>query len=62
SMQYLRADDGHRSYADYDNRYQGNKELDIIYNLLEILGYEMSDEEKAFRNGTHELYAREEEE
>lgn len=62
SMQYLRADDGHRSYADYDNRYQGNKELDAIYNLLEILGYEMSDEEKTIRNGTHELYVRDEEE
>ncbi|OFV69275.1 ParB/RepB/Spo0J family partition protein [Acetobacterium wieringae] len=62
SMQYLRADDDHRSYADYDNRYKGNKELDSIYNLLEILGYKMSDEEIAIRNGTHELYAREEEE
>lgn len=29
--------------------------LDEVYDLLESIGYEMSDEEKAMRDGTHEL-------
>lgn len=37
--------DGHRE----------NPRLDYLYAFLEKLGYEMSDEEKALQNGTHEL-------
>lgn len=37
-------------------QYQRNAKLDMIYDLLEPLGYELSDEEKALRDGTHELY------
>ena len=37
-------------------QYQKNDDLEMIYDLLEPLGYELSDEEKALRNGTHELY------
>lgn len=62
SIQYTRVDNDSKSYADYYNRYCVNNGLDAIYDLLCKLGYEMSDEEKAIRNGTHELYAREEEE
>ena len=36
--------------------YSKNKSLDIIYSTLLDLGYEMSDEEKALQNGTHELF------
>jgi len=36
--------------------YEGNEELDRVYRILELFGYQMSDEEKALRDGTHELY------
>lgn len=35
--------------------HRDNAELDMLYDVLVSLGYEMSDEEKAFREGTHEL-------
>ena len=35
------------------------KKFDRIYGLLEKLGYEISDEEKAFLDGSHELYKKE---
>lgn len=34
-----------------------NSTLDVAYKYLCKLGYEMSDEEKALQNGTHELFA-----
>jgi len=33
--------------------------LDQLYNALIALGYQMSDEERAFRDGTHELFVSE---
>ena len=33
-----------------------NDELDRLYDFLITLGYELSDEEKALRDGTHELF------
>lgn len=33
-----------------------NEQLNIIYDFLHSLGYKMSDEEKALRAGTHELF------
>lgn len=33
-----------------------NDKLDLIYQLLSQLGYEMSDEEKEMQDGTHELF------
>lgn len=38
--------------------FQHNEELEIIYTFLGWLGYEMSDDEIALRNGTHELFSR----
>lgn len=38
--------------------YRGSDKLDTIYDWLISLGYEMSDEEKALRDGTHEIYHR----
>ena len=35
-----------------------NERLDVVYQLLISLGYEMSDEEKALRDGTHEIFQR----
>lgn len=42
--------------------YKENKKLDMIYQYLCKLGYEMSDEEKALQNGTHELLEKKESE
>lgn len=41
------------------NAYRENYPLDQVYNFLKAFGYEMSDEEKAMQNGTHELYEKE---
>ncbi|MCD7805407.1 MAG: ParB/RepB/Spo0J family partition protein [Oscillospiraceae bacterium] len=38
-------------YTHYDN-----EEMDAWYTLLTSIGYEMSDEEKAMQDGTHELF------
>lgn len=43
---------------DYNNRFTGNAKLDKLYDFLKTLGYEMSDEERALHDGTHELYVR----
>lgn len=42
----------------YHYIHEPNEELDRLYDLLVSLGYEMSDEEKALRDGTHELFHR----
>ena len=39
----------------YDFEYDPNDGLDSLYDFLISLGYEMSDEEKAMQNGSHEL-------
>lgn len=52
--------DGAR-FHDWSGGYQGNDKLDALYVLLEGLGYEMSDEERALRDGTHELYKHDDE-
>lgn len=43
-----------------NRRYYKNHDLVVWYEFLVSLGYDMSDEEKALLDGTHELYAREE--
>lgn len=43
----------------YEYKYAQNVELDRLYDFLIALGYEMSDEEKAMRDGTHQLLNRE---
>lgn len=45
----------------YDYIHNPNDRLDLLYDCLTSLGYEMSDEEKAMQNGTHELLRQEEE-
>jgi len=50
------ADDRRLTYYDWDCRYEENEDLDAIYSFLEKLGYELSDEEQALRDGTHELF------
>ena len=46
------------SYYDSSCKYNENKKLDGLYDSLIKLGYEMSDEEKTLRDGTHELFVR----
>lgn len=54
-------DDEHeRYYEPYSLKYRKNERLDMVYAILEKLGYGMSDEEKALRDGTHELFHRDE--
>lgn len=46
-----------RSYWNsYTMQHKVNEKLDRIYALLVKLGYEMSDDEKALQDGTHELF------
>ena len=53
---YLMLDSEGEHYYDYNNQHRENEDLNQIYNFLEKLGYEMSDEEKSMRDGTHELF------
>lgn len=47
----------YRSYWNsYTMKHQENEKLDNIYALLIKLGYEMSDDEKALQDGTHEAF------
>jgi ParB-like partition proteins len=59
---YTRVDNKRQTYSGYRNEYENNKQLDFVYDLLCYLGYKISDEEIAMRNGTHELYNQEENE
>lgn len=43
-------------YHDYQYMHHENVQLNALYALLEKLGYEMSDEEIALRDGTSELF------
>ncbi len=49
-------DNAGRNCINWDGRYRTDKNLAEWYGLLVRLGYEMSDEEKALLDGTHELY------
>ncbi len=45
----------HTGYSGQFPRYQRCERLDALYDWLCSVGYEMSDDEKAMQNGTHEL-------
>jgi hypothetical protein len=49
-------EDTHAYHNHYSGTYGRNGTLDTLYDFLIELGYEMSDEEKALRDGTHELF------
>ncbi len=49
-------------YHNYDGDYYENEELDVIYNLLSFLGYELSDEEREWKEGIHKAYRNKKEE
>lgn len=57
---YASTQDGiYKNYSNYDCTYKTNPDLDRIYELIIAFGYELSDEERALRDGTHELYVKE---
>lgn len=57
---YAEADDSERNnYYDYYGQHSKNEELNDLYDMLCKLGYGISDEEKALRDGTHELFVKE---
>lgn len=49
------------AYHDYNCNWFENKRLNLIYALLEKLGYEISDEERSLIDGTNPLFEREKE-
>ena len=49
-------DTAHQAYV---STHEENKSLDFLYDTLTELGYEMSDDEKALRDGTHKLFKEE---
>ncbi len=55
---YISLDDSKwkRYYNDMELSYSGSEELDAIYELLLLLGYQMSDDEKKMKDGTHQLF------
>lgn len=61
AMQYLAGDSDCEGYVAYHwsaqmPAHNSNPELDSWYDFLAELGYQMSDEEIALRDGTHELF------
>lgn len=54
---YLALDSGREHYYDYySNQHRNNEDLNTVYDFLEKLGYETSDEERSLRDGTHMLF------
>lgn len=49
-------DNEYNAFTKYDGSYFKNEKLDRLYEFLEKMGYELSDEEKALRDGTHEAF------
>ncbi len=52
-------DHANQTYHSWDGKYQINQNLNLIYKNLEELGYEMSDEERAYKDRTCELFKKE---
>ncbi|HBR31925.1 MAG TPA: chromosome partitioning protein ParB [Clostridiales bacterium] len=55
---YAYSDNANAKCHDWYCKYEENEELSMLYNMLQKLGYQMSDEETAILNGTHELYVK----
>lgn len=56
---YKQLDGEREEYWYYEGKYKENTSLDQAYELLEALGYQISDEEIAMKNGTHAAYKKE---
>ncbi|WP_173386786.1 hypothetical protein [Ruminococcus flavefaciens] len=48
------------SVVSFNGEYKSNPKLEKWYNVLEYLGYQISDEERALLDGTHECFKEEE--
>jgi ParB family chromosome partitioning protein len=59
---YLTLDSEQANYYNWSNQYVDNEILNTVYDFLEKLGYEISEEENSLRNGTHELFLSEDKE
>lgn len=57
---YCGLDSENSKYQNWRGEFAPNSALDALYDALERLGYETSAEERALRDGTHELYGRDE--
>lgn len=55
------SDSANLTYYDYNGDWRENKRLDLVYTLLEKLGYEISDEELSLIGGSNPLFEREKE-
>lgn len=53
---YCMVDGSNMKYFDWNANHKSDEDLDRVYDFLEKLGYEMSDEEVALRDGTHKLF------
>lgn len=53
------ADSARNKYHGYGGKHQVNEALDLLYSYLTRLGYELSDEEQSYRDGSHELFREE---
>ncbi len=62
---YTQYNDSEKTYMynTYTEKFFGDEHLNVLYNLMENnLQYQMSDEEKKYLDGTHELFAKKEQE
>ncbi len=48
-----------RGYVENNLNYRENRKFDAMYELLEALGYQISDEEIELKEGTHQYYKKE---
>lgn len=48
--------------SEYSYGYEENESLDMVYDILDAFGYEMSDEEEQAKSGTHPLFPKEDNE
>ncbi len=56
----LESDNYTLSVVKFNGEYESNPKLEKWYNVLEYLGYQISDEERALLDGTHECFKEEE--
>lgn len=55
----MSGDDNYEKYVDWQGEWTENEMLDKLYENLERLGYQISDDEKKLQDGTHELFKKE---
>lgn len=57
AVAYVMSDDCSYGYITaWSGEWEENEDLDLLYENLERLGYQMSDDEKKLQDGTHELF------